>query len=88
MSLFDVIRYPISDPPTEAEFAALPIAILEQWWPMTEWTEYRNLDRIPFHLCDYYNYIYYDNKKMLDDSSLMKELDLLRKIIREYDEPI
>lgn len=29
MSLFDVIRYPISDPPTEAEFLALPPEIFQ-----------------------------------------------------------
>lgn len=87
MSLFDVIRYPISLPPTEAEFAALPIAILEQWWPMTEWSEYKAPDRTPYHLFDYYSYIYRDSK-ILDVSSSMAELDLLKTLIKEYDEPI
>lgn len=31
MSLFDVIKYPISDPPTKEELAAIPNEIFDNW---------------------------------------------------------
>lgn len=31
MSLFHVLKYPVSDPPTMEELAALPHPILQQW---------------------------------------------------------
>jgi hypothetical protein len=78
MTIFDVLRYTISDPPTETEFAALPAKLIEQWLPNTGWSTYGSSDTTSYYLAEYY-------------SSSMKghhELDLLRRMIREYDEPI
>jgi hypothetical protein len=31
MSIFAVIKYPISDPPTEEQIIALPVDLLQKW---------------------------------------------------------
>lgn len=77
MSLFDVIRYPISNPPTEAEFAALPSGLLAQWYPETGWIRYTSTDKSPYYLAEYYY-----------RQGVHSELILLRQMIKDYDEPI
>ena len=37
MSLFDTIKYPISDPPTEEELRALPVNLFNQWIYISGW---------------------------------------------------
>lgn len=38
MSLFDVLRYPISYPPQAEEFAALPESIYNKWIKNSSWS--------------------------------------------------
>ncbi len=79
MSLFDVIRYPISDIPTEDQLAALPEDLLDKW-----------LDHSEFLARDYWTFTrivsFYVVRK--DDNKPYKihpEIIVLRKMIKEYD---
>lgn len=40
MTIFDTIRYPISNPPTAEEFEAVPPRLLRKWIKKTEWSQY------------------------------------------------
>lgn len=42
MSLLDVLRYPISSPPTKDELAALPQVLYNNWIASSEWGKYSN----------------------------------------------
>jgi hypothetical protein len=86
MSLFDVIKYPISNPPTLSELAALPRNILASWFKITEWKSIDYDDKSISNIFMYYNR---DHSRYKDIVKLKtQELQKLRKIIREYDEPI
>lgn len=73
MSLFDVIKYPISNPPTEKELEALPIKIYALWLRRCGFTTVHT----PGAISRYYN------GKDCEDV-----LYILQKIIEEYDESI
>ncbi len=76
MSLFDVIKYPISDPPTYTELTALPYDIWIKWVVQCGWQ--KNIAR--HTIVNYYAYVAIGDPR--------KEIYLLRKIIEEYDEPV
>lgn len=49
MTIFDTLRYPNSDPPTEEQLRALPIELYEKWIHQSGWTmwkEYRLLANV------------------------------------------
>ena len=82
MSLFDVIRYPISHPPTEAEIIAVPDDIFLKWLNevVPNWKPARSLHAIKIRLGGAYTIPVNERD--------CKDLDALRRIIREYNESI
>ena len=61
MSLFDVIRYPISWPPREDELAALPQMLYNNWIESSDWRHYSNNTFVngnyitrPAHISEWY----------------------------------
>lgn len=74
MSLFDVIKYPISNPPTKDELEALPNDLYKIWLLSVGWAAYLS----PIILA-----IYYFNHYSLPGGK--DDLSLLRKMIKEYD---
>ena len=89
MSLFDVIKYPISIPPTKEEFEALPDEIYINWSQLTEnsfipkriHTDNQNSIRMAKNSA-----VYWFNISVSADDR--KDLELLRQMIKEYDEYI
>ena len=77
MSLFDVLRYPISDHPTKEEFEALPKDLFEQWTNAVYWhSDYANPKCLETA---------YSDKGY---APFLKDLLVLRNMIKDYDEPI
>jgi hypothetical protein len=73
MSLFDVIRYPISMPPTEAEILALPNSLFKRWTESSkEWSD------SPTQSFVAYWYSAVRNETQIQD------IKLLRQMIKDY----
>lgn len=84
MSLFDVIRYPLSDHPTAAEFNALPVQLFEDWCAIT------NRVTVASSKCYYVAWTYkclLISSNTRDIERARTELRLLRKMIEDY-EPV
>lgn len=77
MTIFDIIRYPISDPPTTDEFEALPIDLLTKWASTCGW----NFKPPPSTVS-----CFYANPALC--RSHLNDLNLLRKMISEYNDNI
>ena len=83
MSLFDVLRYPISNQPTEEEINRLPADLFWAWVAKTEFTISDRTDKSRVYISAWY-------KKWGEtlNQKEIKEISILRKMIKEYDEPI
>lgn len=87
MSLFDVIRYPISDCPTEEELTALPVGMLCKWLQMTDWKKISSARTNITDVVEYYEFASNDSYAPDGCKELaLQELVLLRKMIRDYDD--
>ena len=75
MSIFDVIRYPISNPVKLEELEILPRKLFVTWLDNAGW--YSPEERIPTK-----NFV-----KMLN-RSYYRDVELLKMLIKEYDEPL
>lgn len=53
MSLFDILRYPISNPPTAAEYCALPSAVLNQVHELNRKPEFDAYGPIAYQIVRY-----------------------------------
>lgn len=82
MSLFDIIKYPISMPPTEDELVALPTDLFGDWISKTGWGE-PTCHKQPVQIAMWYNR-HWSNLRILQERN---ELTLLKQMIKEY-EPI
>ena len=80
MSIFSVLRYPISDPPTGEELAALPPDLFTDWKLQTTWRFTYNRQS-PKLIADFY-------LQHTRPSWAYNEVQLLRQMIKDYDEPI
>jgi len=73
MSLFDVIRYPVSDIPTEEELAKIPYDIIREWKKVNYfWDEIT-----PREISNYFGMTYCDR----DIEAVIN----LRQMIKDYD---
>jgi hypothetical protein len=81
MSLFDIIRYPISETPTVEELSNLPEELFKRWLACTEWGH----DDISAITAWYKRYLYSESGTLIRRVE-KNELVLLRKMIREYEE--
>ena len=82
MSLFDIIKYPISDPPTEYELSALPRSLYAKWLKCTFW-QHRSSPTI---VSSYYHDLYFLSSSSYADGFYKKDIPALRKMIKEYDD--
>ena len=75
MTIFDVIRYPISNPPTKEEFEALPADLYRNWLLAAGWASVPppRLLSLAFQLSVSGDFIH------------SSDLEFLRKMIKEYD---
>jgi hypothetical protein len=85
MNLFNVLKYPISDHPTEAELAALPDDLFAAWLAHSGWSEYHIGYHERFVIADYYNAGWAWSGVRTAERHV--DIALLRKMIDEY-EPI
>jgi len=73
MTIFDAIRYPISDPPTEEEIANLPPELFHRWATVV----FFPVDRIPTTVARWYrNLLFYQTSSY--------DIRLLQRMIAEY----
>ena len=94
MSLFDVIKYPISTPPTVEQLSALPKDLFSRWIKTTPWADKKvvtppiktqtpqNIE----YMCEYYDlnqFVEFDSPRRTHTEI---ELTLLRKVILEWDD--
>ena len=78
MSIFDVIKYPVSHPPTLSEIYALPPDIYKKWCKEAGWDT--GTIRVGlYHWLNEDNNTYYRRKYFVD---------MLKKIIREHNESV
>lgn len=96
MSLFDVIKYPISIPPTLEELESLPRQLLIDWmksngfhfFTANEVDTCAMLEEVAYAPSRAFSY--YNNRFLRDSLPERKLLELkqLRQLIRDYNEPI
>ena len=88
MSLFDVIKYPISNIPTIDQLRVVPINIFNKWIVITPWDGYS----LNYDLHSAAEVIHRWYKDLSDPEAICmrdREIGSLRKLIRENeDEPI
>ena len=81
MTIFDTLKYQISDVPTTAELVALPKELFDQWVARTEWGRPENRKEA-YKIGTWYEFRIprYDLRP-----TEIEELALLRKMILEWD---
>jgi hypothetical protein len=82
MSLFDVIKYPISFPPQRSQLQALPPELYNEWINKSTWQNVSSESRGDPQWVAEWMIAFLDtpcNKDILHDT------DLLRKMIKEWD---
>lgn len=87
MSLFDVLRYPISYPPTKAELDALPTELYMKWIMNSDWAQFVRKDKVEVYSSRNVSEWYYHN---INNSFVFKEQDAndikrLHSIILEWE---
>ena len=90
MSLFDVIRYQISNPPKEEELEALPEKLFKYWIDTATLDWKKQEEDIRYNVKDVGNWMRTVSKNKAPFANKAQEIkyDLaaLRKIIREWEE--
>jgi len=86
MSLFDVIRYPLSLPPTAEELSALPKELYTQWinnssWKNIDTKSSMDLQWVSSWMCEF---ITYRNAPYHEDI-IIRDIHILRDIIKKWD---
>ena len=86
MSIFDVIKYPISIPPTPEQFERLPHDLFLKWYEQSDWAtkglEFRDRDPMHQYIADWYADFYFV-KGYFDECDRI-DLQLLKQMIRDY----
>jgi hypothetical protein len=87
MTIFDSIKYPISNPPTSEDLRNLPPDIYNKWLEL--WNESARDMLTPVNLAAYYYFLYNDIGNDLEAKELKQiykiKIDALRLIIHEHD---
>jgi hypothetical protein len=86
MSLFDVLKYPISNPPTLQELEALPVVIFDRWVIDANLWHIR-LEHRPTPLSIHSQMKQYRKQWNITDLDMKYKINLLRQYILEY-EPV
>ena len=82
MSLFDVLRYPISDYPTAEVLDNLPDELFKEWVSLSDFAGNCE-DKV--YIAGWYRR-YFGTRNFTNTD--FNDVNLLRKMIKEYDEPI
>ena len=82
MSLFSVLRYPISTWPTSEELTALPPDLFSAWKLQTTWKTPYN------HQTPELIAVFYEMRSGREAARDFDEIQLLKQMIKDYDEPI
>ena len=85
MSLFDVLKYPIGTPPTVEQICNVPASIFDEWFEHSDW---KGKGGSKAGIGNWYQQFYFCGEAGLPRSVDKQDLELLRKLIEEYDEPI
>ena len=84
MSLFAVLKYPISVPPTVEQLRRLPVELLDKWIGESDW---KNKGTHVGDKCtmigEWYETFYSRPTTKIVD---IRDVELLRRMVREYDE--
>ena len=85
MSIFDVIRYPLSHPPTAEELSRLPEDLFEKWVFNSDWS---GLGHGPAWIGRWYRDV--NSGTGLSNRIDLEDLRRLKQMIKDYDsnEPI
>ena len=83
MSLFDVIRWPVSMPPTLEELHSIPNIIVDDWLKRHVGSYVSKSTMVVI-----LNRFYGDESKPENHSGVCEIVEDLKRRIREYDEPI
>ena len=78
MGVFDVLRYPISCPPTQDEMDSLPDDVFENWKHQVGWLPFRERRMI----ITFYNDNYYRIE------NIRSHVQVLKQILKDRDEHI
>ena len=73
MSLFDILRYPISDKPTAKQLEALPKDLFDAWISQTEWHKPKLL-KGPTAIGRWYEQRNYLMNRDKEEVSLLKQM--------------
>lgn len=88
MSLFSVLKYPISSPPQAEELQALPRDLFVQWINNSDWRSITGVKDDYEHIAGWYedNWVHMKaySDKYKNDHDDMKSL---KQLIRDYEEP-
>jgi hypothetical protein len=86
MSLFDVLRYPISSPPRAEELKALPLTLFIKWINMSDWRDhYGNDVDIPYIAEWYADHWTSISESMREFQKDMRDIEALRQLIKNWD---
>lgn len=84
MSIFDVIKYPISDYPTIEELKRLPRPIFDKWISRTKWQVPKDLDKGVAYMSGAYKlFTAHKDKKY---NRVHPDVRLLRNMLKDNEE--
>jgi hypothetical protein len=75
MSLFDVIKYPISSPPTKEELNDLPTRVYRRWHKLSSW------NRFKFSRADVVRYYIMCGREHLMQETDYSDIEVLKGVI-------
>jgi hypothetical protein len=85
MTIFDAIKYPISTPPTEEQLEALPGDLYQKWKEVVGFG-FLHVDAGGLYISNFYNNCMTNVSKWRTSEQAILDLNLLRKMIAEYEE--
>ena len=90
MTIFDVIRYPISDPPQTEELAALPLDLYWDWIQnhTRDWRSYNEEECEPGNVALWMHRFFHRTDLPATAIEIRDDIQALRRLIAEYNEPV
>lgn len=88
MSIFSVLKYPISSPPKAEELAALPRELFIEWIHSSDWKTVKVAHEDHQHIADWYkdHWEWMTVEKPDRYTRDIKDLEVLRQMVHDWDE--
>lgn len=87
MTIFDSIKYTISEPPTKGELFAIPFNVFKQWYQESKITgSSQVIGKTAIHIAHFIHIAYYESPEKTQRDAAIESINLLRKLLYEYDE--